>query len=66
MKRKRFRRYGRRPGGLPDANDIAALTERAFFYARCSVFEDLAYGIETGRDKCVDKCLAAMEWLFPA
>jgi len=49
-----------------DANDVVALTERAVFYARCSVFEDLAYGIETGRDKYVDKCLAAMEWLFPA
>jgi aminoglycoside phosphotransferase (APT) family kinase protein len=50
----------------PDADDIAGLTERAVFYARCSVFEDLAYGIETGRDKYVDKCLTAMEWLFPA
>jgi aminoglycoside phosphotransferase (APT) family kinase protein len=49
-----------------DANDVAALSERAVFYARCSVFEDLAYGIETGRDKYVDKSLAAMEWLFPA
>ena len=49
-----------------DANDVAALSERAVFYARCSVFEDLAYGIETGQDEYVDKCLAAMEWLFPA
>jgi aminoglycoside phosphotransferase (APT) family kinase protein len=49
-----------------DANDVGALRERAVFYARCSVFEDLAYGIETGRDQYVDKCLAAMEWLFPA
>lgn len=49
-----------------EANDIAALRQRAVFYARCSVFEDLAYGIETGRDKYVDKSLAAMEWLFPA
>lgn len=47
-------------------NDVAALSERAVFYARCSVFEDLAYGIQTGRDKYTDKCLAAMEWLFPA
>jgi aminoglycoside phosphotransferase (APT) family kinase protein len=49
-----------------DANDVAALSERAVFYARCSVFEDLAYGMETGQDKYVDKCLTAMEWLFPA
>jgi aminoglycoside phosphotransferase (APT) family kinase protein len=49
-----------------NANDIAALSERAVFYARCKVFEDLAYGIETGRNKYVEKCVAAMEWLFPA
>ena len=49
-----------------DADDVAALSERAVFHARCSVFEDLAYGIATGQDRYVDKCLAAMEWLFPA
>ncbi|MET9476497.1 phosphotransferase [Streptomyces sp. NPDC002922] len=49
-----------------DANDVAALSERAVFYARCSVFEDLAYGIETEQGKYVDKSLAAMEWLFPS
>ena len=49
-----------------DANDIAALSERAAFYARCTVFEDLKHGIESGRYKHVDKCSAAMEWLFPA
>jgi aminoglycoside phosphotransferase (APT) family kinase protein len=48
------------------ANDVAALAERAVFYARCSVFEDLAYGLETGRNVFVDKSLAAMGWLFPA
>jgi aminoglycoside phosphotransferase (APT) family kinase protein len=53
-------------GYRTDANDITALRERAVFYARCSVFEDLAYGIGTGRDRYVDKSLAAMEWLFPA
>jgi aminoglycoside phosphotransferase (APT) family kinase protein len=49
-----------------DANDVAALSERVVFYARCSVFEDLAYGIETEQGKYVDKSLAAMEWLFPS
>lgn len=49
-----------------DTNDVATLTQRAAFYARCSVFEDWAYGIETGRDEYVDKCIAAMDWLFPA
>jgi aminoglycoside phosphotransferase (APT) family kinase protein len=34
--------------------------------SRCGVFEDLAYGIRTGRDAYVDKSLAAMAWLFPA
>lgn len=48
-----------------DAHDLAALSERAVFYARCSVFEDLAHGIETEQGKYVDKSLAAMEWLFP-
>ncbi|WP_326784658.1 phosphotransferase family protein [Streptomyces sp. NBC_00151] len=48
-----------------DAHDLAALSERAVFYARCSVFEDLAHGIGTEQGKYVDKSLAAMEWLFP-
>ncbi|WP_393076091.1 phosphotransferase family protein [Streptomyces sp. LN704] len=48
-----------------DADDLAALGERAVFYARCSVFEDLAHGMETEQGKYVDKSLAAMEWLFP-
>jgi aminoglycoside phosphotransferase (APT) family kinase protein len=41
------------------------LAARAVFYARCSVLEDLAYGLETGRQPYVDKSLAALEWLFP-
>jgi aminoglycoside phosphotransferase (APT) family kinase protein len=49
-----------------EVNDLVTLEERAVFYARCSVFEDLAYGIQTGQDKYVDKSLAAMAWLFPA
>jgi aminoglycoside phosphotransferase (APT) family kinase protein len=46
----------------PDADGLA---DRATFYARCSVLEDLAYGIETGRDRYLDKSLNAMRWLFP-
>lgn len=42
-----------------------ALRERAVFYARCSVFEDLAHGIETGQERYIDKSVAAMVWLFP-
>jgi aminoglycoside phosphotransferase (APT) family kinase protein len=48
-----------------EVNDLVALQERAVFYARCSVFEDLAYGLQTGRDRYVDKSLAALAWLFP-
>lgn len=48
-----------------DADDLAALSERAVFHGRCSVFEDLAFGMETEQRTYVDKSLAAMEWLFP-
>ena len=49
-----------------EVSDHATLEERAVFYARCSVFEDLAYGIGTGQERYVEKSLAAMAWLFPA
>ncbi|MER6174126.1 phosphotransferase [Streptosporangium sp. NPDC001681] len=49
---------GYRPG------DVTALRERAVFYGRCSLFEDLAYGLETGQDAYVGKSRTAMEWLF--
>jgi aminoglycoside phosphotransferase (APT) family kinase protein len=45
------------------ANDDG-MRERAVFYARCSVLEDLAYGCETGRTTYVDKSLTALGWLF--
>ncbi|MER5880407.1 phosphotransferase [Streptomyces sp. NPDC001910] len=47
-----------------DDNDLTALGERAVFYARCTVLEDLAHGITTGQSRYVDKSIAAMEWLF--
>ncbi|HEU4948082.1 MAG TPA: aminoglycoside phosphotransferase family protein [Kribbella sp.] len=40
------------------------IAERAGFYARCSVLEDLAYGIEADDHRYVDKSLAALDWLF--
>jgi aminoglycoside phosphotransferase (APT) family kinase protein len=49
-----------------DTGELAPLAERAVFYARCGVLEDLAYGLRTGRAGYVDKSLAAMAWLFPA
>ena len=39
----------------------AEVAERALFYARCSVLEDLAYGV----DRYVRNGLAALDWLFP-
>ncbi|GAA3774380.1 hypothetical protein GCM10022225_72630 [Plantactinospora mayteni] len=42
----------------------AALRQRAVCYARCSVFEDLAYGLDTDDLRYVDKSLTALDWLF--
>lgn len=50
-------------GYRADAEDVRA---RAGFYARCGVLEDMAYGLQTGHRKYLDKSLAALEWLFPA
>ena len=47
------------------AGDIATLRERAAFYARCGLLEDLAYGNRTGISAYIDKSLTAVPWLFP-
>jgi aminoglycoside phosphotransferase (APT) family kinase protein len=47
------------------ADDVTALRQRAVFYARCSLFEDLAYGIQSGLSAYTGKSLTALEWLFP-
>ena len=52
---------GYRAGGSGDAN----LVERATFYARCSVFEDLSYGLRFGWPAYSEKSLTALTWLFP-
>jgi aminoglycoside phosphotransferase (APT) family kinase protein len=41
-----------------------SLRDRARFYARCSLLEDLHYGLETNRAPYVDKSLAALDWVF--
>jgi aminoglycoside phosphotransferase (APT) family kinase protein len=46
-------------------SDRESLRQRALFYARCSVFEDLAYGLDRHDASFVDNSLAAIEWLFP-
>jgi aminoglycoside phosphotransferase (APT) family kinase protein len=47
-------------------NDLERLRQRAVFYARCSVFEDLAYGLQQRQDRYVLSSTAALDWLFPA
>jgi aminoglycoside phosphotransferase (APT) family kinase protein len=37
---------------------------RAWFYARCSAVEDLAYGVDTGRRRYTERALAALARLF--
>ena len=43
-----------------------ALRQRVDFHARCALLEDLAHGLDTGRDAYVEKRLLGMAGLFPA
>jgi aminoglycoside phosphotransferase (APT) family kinase protein len=57
------------PGGLDAALRAygpvdAGLGARAAFYARCSLVEDLAHAVETGRRVYAEKSLAAIPALF--
>lgn len=47
-------------------HDVRAIRRRAAFYARCSVLEDLAYGLENGHEKYLGKSLMALTWLYPS
>ncbi|MGW6331178.1 phosphotransferase family protein [Nocardia rhamnosiphila] len=49
-----------------DTHDVRAIRARAAFYAQCSVLEDMAYGIEHGLHKYLDKSLTALTWLYPS
>lgn len=51
---------GAAPGG------DGALRRRIDFHARCALLEDLAHGLDTGRDAYVEKSLLGMAGLFPA
>jgi len=53
-------------GYRADPRQAEAISTRAAFYAKCSVLEDMAYGIETGHLEYLDKSLAALAWLYPA
>ena len=46
-------------------DDAATISERATFYARCTVFEDLDHGVTTSQQAYVEKCRASLTWLFP-
>jgi aminoglycoside phosphotransferase (APT) family kinase protein len=50
---------------LASHGGAAELRDRALFHARCTVFEDLAYGIQNGRPPYAEKSLAGLAWLFP-
>jgi aminoglycoside phosphotransferase (APT) family kinase protein len=51
-------------GAAPDG--AAPLRQRIDFHARCALLEDLAHGLDTGRDAYVEKSLLGMAGLFPA
>ena len=42
----------------------SALRARARFHGRCTVFEEIAFGLESRRQIYVDKSLSALPWLF--
>lgn len=45
-------------------NAAGAIRERAIFYGRCTVFEDLAYGLQAGHEAYLRKSLALLDQLF--
>lgn len=52
-----------RASGAPMSS--AGLRERALFYGRCVVLEDLAEAVDSGRSAALMKAARSMEWLFP-
>ncbi|UQU66957.1 aminoglycoside phosphotransferase family protein [Couchioplanes caeruleus] len=54
------------PSALAAASprDDQALIRRIWFYARCGLIADLAYGLETGRHEYATKSLTALSWLY--
>jgi aminoglycoside phosphotransferase (APT) family kinase protein len=52
-------RYPSQGAGVP------GLRERATFYARCRALEDLAHGLETGREAYLVAAMDALRRLFP-
>lgn len=52
-------------GAYPTHLGMTELRYRAEYFARCSVFEDLEYGFTNNLPAYVERCLAALPWLFP-
>lgn len=46
------------------AHDQGPSPARVRFYARCTLLEDLAYGLQPGHERYAAKSLAALHWLF--
>jgi aminoglycoside phosphotransferase (APT) family kinase protein len=46
------------------AEPPAAMRERARFFARCAAIEDLAFGLETGRERYTSRSLGAIPRIF--
>jgi aminoglycoside phosphotransferase (APT) family kinase protein len=46
------------------ANADAELEQRAVFYSKCGVLEDLAYGVAHKKDTYIHKCLTSLRWLY--
>ncbi|MFC5952824.1 phosphotransferase family protein [Pseudonocardia lutea] len=46
------------------ADDGETLRRRAVFYARCTLLEDLAHGLQPGQERYAVKSLEALPWLF--
>ena len=49
--------------GPADA-DPTSFRQRIVFFARCSLLEDLAFGIDGGGDAYVEKSLIGLDWVF--
>jgi aminoglycoside phosphotransferase (APT) family kinase protein len=47
-----------------DLGVLGPYPDRARFYARCSLLEDLAYGIEFAKPSFVDKSIESLRWVF--
>ena len=45
-------------------NALSGIRERAIFYSRCTIFEEVAYGLQAGHEAYLQKSLALLDQLF--